>query len=71
MSSIMGIDTAIGFAHWNLRGGWKRTLIFTGCFIVAIVGLMTLTMQLRDTRYPGSDQQVWAGWPGAPVHHGV
>lgn len=50
MSTILGIDTAIGWAHWRLRGGWKSALLTTTAYagIVTSIILVTVRMNPRD-----------------------
>lgn len=58
MASVIGIDNAIGWAHWQLRGGWKRTL--WGCLVLAIFlsGLIVASVRLN----PRYSRQVLDSW---------
>src|SRR4051812_41745954 len=52
-------NNAIAYAHFQLRGGWRNTLITAGLYSMVIVGAMTLATKL-DPRGVG-----WIrGWVG-------
>jgi hypothetical protein len=45
MSTMLGVDNAIGWAHWQVRGGWRNTLITTGAYFVLISVLIYFTVR--------------------------
>ena len=47
MANVIGIDNAIGWAHWQLRG-WKTTLLTTVAYGIGIVGLIYLGTHAGD-----------------------
>lgn len=58
MANNFGFDNAIGWAHLQLRGGWKNIAMTTGCYALAIVVLIIVTLQLQ----PLATTRILAGW---------
>lgn len=58
MSGILGIDTAIGWAHWQVRGGWKNVLLTTGAYMGIVIVVIVLTVRV-DPRNTGMMQGLW------------
>lgn len=64
MATVMGIDNAIGWAHWQLRGGLKNTVTTTVGFSGLIVLAIFLTVRMTTPTVgpnPNPYNALW-GW---------
>lgn len=55
---MLGIDTAIGWAHWKVRGGWRNTLLTTGAYAGIVILIILLTVRSDPRGAP----QILSGW---------
>lgn len=60
MANVLGIDQAIGWAHWKVRGGFKAASQRTLMYSILAVALIMLTWRFDPLR----TQQMLAAWRG-------
>lgn len=58
MSTMLGVDNAIGWAHWQVRGGWKNTLLTTGAYFLGMSTLIYFTVRAN----PLHQSDVLSAW---------
>jgi hypothetical protein len=58
MAGEFGIDNAIGYAHLQLRGGWKNVATTTAAYAVLIGGLIFVTVRIS----PSQSSQILSYW---------
>lgn len=62
MSTILGIDNSIGWAHWKLKGGLKNLIISSFGYFVVIVGIIILTLQPGSRTYERDKFDTLSNW---------
>lgn len=62
MSTILGIDNSIGWAHWKLKGGLKNLIISLIGYSVVIIGIIILTLQPGSKTYERDKFDTLSNW---------